>query len=343
MNSNPYLFRLAVIGTGAWAQHIHYPAITYLQQHPPAGVELRLRGVCSLDPDTAQRIADQYGFERVYADLDALVADPEVDAVAVIVGPGPLPQVLDRLAPKGVPILTEKPPGPNSHVTEQLARTITVPHVVAFNRRFAPMNVRFKACVAAMTEPFFVEARFCRHGRLQSDFVRETGIHLLNFLMDCLGPIARARTSRLPHPTAATFNWVVDVAFASGLPGRLQIFPSSGRHTEEIDVHGLSETVSLRAAEPRVPRGHVKVTRVPAVPPPGSNVKIRPNVTEWFTDEPGTSHLLSCGFVAEYEELIAIARGVRESRSTLATSIETMRLAEAIEAGRDYVREPISE
>lgn len=300
---------------------------------------LCLRGICSLDTEAARRIAADYGFERVYPDLAALVADPEVDAVAVIVGPGPLASVIEPLLAKNVPILTEKPPGPTSEVTERLAQRTTVPHIVAFNRRFAPMNVRFKQRAGAVAKPFFVEGRFYRHNRVEAGFVRETGIHLLNLMTFCFGPVARLHARALPHPSAPTSNWIAELEFASGLAGRIQIFPSSGRHSEEIELHSETETLTLRAAEPRVPIGRVRVTRAPSPPKPGAPAAAtKPNVTELFEDAPGTPSLLSCGFVAEYEELLALARGAGTSRSTFASSVETMRLAEAIERGGEYLR-----
>lgn len=337
--------RLAVVGAGSWARRIHYPTLQHLRERPGNDYTLTLHGVCSLDIEASRELASEYGFTRVYANLGELSSDPSVDAVAIIVPSHQLLEVIRSLQGLRAPVLMEKPPGGSPAEAEAIARLLHVPHVVAFNRRYAPMNARFKELVEAMEHRFFAEGRLYRHGRSEPGFVRETGVHLLSLMTWCFGPIASARTTRLPNPQAPTHNWIVEVLFESGMPGRLHIFPCSGMHAEQIEVHSPMQSLVLEGPEIHVPRGRIHVHKKR---PGAGSVQVRheagfriipgPVESSTILDGPGISPLITCGFVPEYEEFLSLAIGKSISRSTVEGAIEMMRLAEAIEAGVDYRR-----
>jgi predicted dehydrogenase len=342
--------RLAVVGTGAWAQKVHYPTLAALARPGSGAPVVALQGICSLDQVAAREIADRHGFARVYGDLNELVADREVDAIAAIVMPGLLPELLARLQRRGVPLLTEKPPGTDSAQATLLAATIRVPHVVSFNRRFAPLVARLRAEVAQLDGPVLVEGRFHRHGRLDPDFIRGTGIHLINTLEFVCGPVTRARTTRWPHPRAATSGWVSDFEFASGVPGRIQFLPCTGMQSEHIVVHSATRSLALELPAIGQPRGRLDIfetrdsaaaasARPGELPPCGSvggyATLFAETTVETIADDPASTPWQTCGFAGAYEHLAAVAAGA-PSLSTLSGSISTMRLAECIEAGIDY-------
>jgi predicted dehydrogenase len=334
--------RLAVVGTGVWAQKIHYPTIAQLR-----GRTFALHGICSLDQDAARQLARHYGFSRVYRDAGELIADRTVDAIAVIVMPRALPELLPRLQARGVPLLTEKPPGADSIQAAELARAITVPHVVSFNRRFVSLVTRLREEVRKLDAPVFAEARFYRHGRLDPDFIRGTGIHMINTMEYVFGPVARAATQRRPHPGAPTSNWLTELEFASGLAARLHFLPCTGMQVEQIEVHSAGRSLVLDIPAIGDPRGALTsfvTDDGPAVaagtpgelPPVGSGGGYQAlfNATRQTVEAPPADEnpLRTCGFAGAYEELAAVVRG-GASRSTFRDSLATMRLADAIEDG----------
>ncbi len=143
--------RLAFVGSGNWARKYHFPSLAYLTQRSISNttrdlsVDLRLRGIYSLDSEIAVGVASETGFELVYPSLDALLDDDAVDAIAVAVTPSALASVLKRVIKKGVPIISEKPPGVTTQEAKDLSDLITVPNVLAFNRRFAPSTTPSRA------------------------------------------------------------------------------------------------------------------------------------------------------------------------------------------------------
>mgnify|MGYP000927159436 CR=1 FL=1 len=338
--------RIAVVGTGVWAQKIHYPTLAHLRGRP-----FSLHGICSLDQAAARELATRYSFSRVYRDLEELVADKDVDAVAVIVMPRALPAVLARLQTMGVPLLTEKPPGADSIQAAELARTITVPHVVSFNRRYVPLVARLREEVGKLDAPFFAEGRFYRHGRLDPDFIRGTGIHLINTMQHVFGAVVLASTVRRPHPSAATSNWLTEAEFASGLHARLHFLPCTGRQVEQIEVHSAGRSLELEIPTIGDPRGVLRVfntdespsstepTDPAALPPVGSarGYQALFNATHQSVETPAPHEepLRTCGFVPAYEELASLLNGGK-SRSTFHDSVATMRLADAIEDATEY-------
>ena len=64
--------KVAVVGLGFGAEFI-----PIYQRHPDA----ELWAICKRDEKGLHEIGDQFGVERRYTDLKALLADPEVDAI----------------------------------------------------------------------------------------------------------------------------------------------------------------------------------------------------------------------------------------------------------------------
>jgi hypothetical protein len=95
---------LGFIGTGGWARAKHLPALDYIRKSAVGGCGLKLRGICLLNEREAAEVAQQYGFERVYRDIDELAADDELDAVAVVVMATSLEDILPKRQGLGQPV-----------------------------------------------------------------------------------------------------------------------------------------------------------------------------------------------------------------------------------------------
>ena len=92
---------IAVIGAGYWGPN--------LVRNFQASAAFRLRWLCDLDVDRARRVLGGYSTVQVSADLDEVLADPEVRAVAIATPAGThLPVALAALR-AGKHVLVEKP------------------------------------------------------------------------------------------------------------------------------------------------------------------------------------------------------------------------------------------
>jgi myo-inositol 2-dehydrogenase / D-chiro-inositol 1-dehydrogenase len=123
---------VGIIGCGYAAQRLHLPALRSL----PA---TRVVAIADTDPERLRLVAGRFAIARRYQDHEALLRDPEVDAVAVCVPPrAHAPIVLAALDAKKH-VLVEKPLclelDEADRLVERAART-SVTAMVGFNLRF---------------------------------------------------------------------------------------------------------------------------------------------------------------------------------------------------------------
>jgi len=92
---------VAVVGAGYWGPNL----VRNFQSSP----DFRLRWLCDLDVDRAQRVLGGYSTVRATADYAAVLADPEVHAVAVATPAGTHLEVALAAVRAGKHVLVEKP------------------------------------------------------------------------------------------------------------------------------------------------------------------------------------------------------------------------------------------
>ena len=127
--------RVGVVGAGRIAAFVHLPSLRL----SPEGCEVA--AVASRDPSSARAFAERWEIPRVHPTWEALVADPELDAV-VICPPSDLNfPVASAAIAAGKHVLCEKPLAITSREARMLAdaadRAAGRVHMVAFTFRFA--------------------------------------------------------------------------------------------------------------------------------------------------------------------------------------------------------------
>ncbi|MEZ4637161.1 MAG: hypothetical protein R2856_19775 [Caldilineaceae bacterium] len=238
--------------------------------------------------------------------------------------------MIEQIAPRGLPIFSEKPPGISSAQAQRLADLVTTTNVVAFNRRFTPLNNVFKKIVDEMDDLFFVEGHFFRHNRQDPSFALETGIHWINFMTYLFGPIQAARTERRPHPQNETWIRVSDLTFASGLRGLLKIFPCTGAQGERLEVHSPQRTAFLYGPLWE-DDGEIVIEENVFAPVLHEQRLLRRTIPGGTGPE-----IVERGIVGEYVEFFHAIHSGAPTRSNFQNAVNSMRVAEAIEAGIDF-------
>ncbi len=94
--------RIGIVGLGAVAQAVHLPL---LSRRPDI---FALEAVVDLSPATVRLVGARYGVARRYGSLAALLADGDVDAVAILTSGSHGSAVADAVA-SGIPVFCEKP------------------------------------------------------------------------------------------------------------------------------------------------------------------------------------------------------------------------------------------
>lgn len=132
---------LALMGTGRMA-HVYGPKIN---AHPG----LRLEAIYNPRLTSASKAANQYGGSAM-DDLDAVLANPKVDAVVIATPTDTHVDYIEAAARAGKPIYCEKP---LDQSLERVDRAMTalrenpVPFMLGFNRRFDPDNASLREAV----------------------------------------------------------------------------------------------------------------------------------------------------------------------------------------------------
>jgi len=126
--------RVAVVGTGSWAQRAHIPG---WQRDPRAEVV----ALADVDPAALATAASEFGVPRVTADYTELLDDPDIDVIDVVTGNRPHFQVSWDALNAGKHVLCEKPVHNDYRKTRQaaaLAAERGLRTKLGFTFRYAP-------------------------------------------------------------------------------------------------------------------------------------------------------------------------------------------------------------
>src|SRR5258707_2607811 len=149
-----------MIGCGEHAESSHGPAQA---RYAAAHVGTDLAACCDLDAARAERHRQRFGFARAYTDVTAMLDAEKPDAAVLAVPVHRSASVAAPLLERGVPLLLEKPPGRTVQEVDALMAAAdrggrgTVPHQVAFNRRFVPVVQEARRRLIAMGAPAAIQ------------------------------------------------------------------------------------------------------------------------------------------------------------------------------------------
>ena len=144
--------RVAVVGTGSWAQRAHLPG---WQRDSRAEVV----AVADTDPDALASAAARFGVPRAVQDYRDLLDDPDIDVIDVVTGNRPHFEISWDALTAGKHVLCEKPVHPDYRETRQAAELATAKGLktkVGFTFRYAPATRFARELIDAgfVGEPF---------------------------------------------------------------------------------------------------------------------------------------------------------------------------------------------
>ena len=136
--------RVGLIGAnGRWGPRAHVPALTRLP-------ETELYALCTAHADTAQDAAEKYGVKRAYGDVEALGADPGVEAALVAVRVPAHYALAKSALEAGKHVYCEWPLGKTTEEAEELAalaRAKNLHTMVGLQRRASPAYLYMRQLV----------------------------------------------------------------------------------------------------------------------------------------------------------------------------------------------------
>ena len=141
---------IALIGAGNFSKMTLAPAL--------AKTSARLRYVSArTNTSAAAHIARKFGFDHASADLDAILADVEVNTVFIATRHNSHPSLVCKSLAAGKHVFVEKPLAIDIDGLKQVIDTVRMhpeQHLmVGFNRRFSPHVQKMKSLLAGRSEP----------------------------------------------------------------------------------------------------------------------------------------------------------------------------------------------
>jgi predicted dehydrogenase len=253
--------RIGVLGAARIA-----PAAIVRPAREVPGVEVL--AIAARDEARARRFAARHGVPRVHRTYDALLADPDVDAIY-----NPLPNALHcawtlRALDAGKHVLCEKPFAANEAEARRMRARADETGLVlaeAFHWRYHPLAARMREVVdsGVLGRIVHLEAAFCgpllrpRDVRYRLDLAggatMDTGCYPISILRFLAGaePVVLAAEARTV-PTGVDRWMRADLAFPGGATGRITCALLS-REVLRISAHVRGEHGVLEVLNPVIP------------------------------------------------------------------------------------------
>lgn len=268
------LLRIGILGAGPIAQAAHFDATRKARN-------AELYAICDAAEDLLQRAAAIHQPQITYTNFDAMVADPQVDAVIIGVADQFHVPLAQRALAAGKHVLVEKPLGVSIEECETLRQSLTDKKLVlqiGNNKRFDPgfafaqkfikeqmgqmmalkawyYDSLYRYTMTDNLQPIPVISVNARKpvGNPKADkpryFMLTHGSHLVDTARFLGGEISQVQ-ARTAHRFDA-YCWFVAVDFADGSVGHLDlIIPIRGDFEEGFQVFGEQGSVQGRAYLP---------------------------------------------------------------------------------------------
>ena len=243
--------RIGLVGPGGFASNVIVPAFA------AAGAELSLVGGGS--GPSAAGARDRFGFARVAESPEAVIADPDIDAVVICTRHATHADLVTRALREGKHVFCEKPLALSLEELEMVvgeARGAPGILAVGFNRRFAPLALRLRAYLADGGGPVTITYRVSAGAMPADHWVHdlEQGggrilgevCHFIDTVTFLAGaPVTEVHASGVSldtRPTQAQDNVAVTLRHENGSLGTIVYVPYSadGVGKERVEAFGLA-------------------------------------------------------------------------------------------------------
>jgi myo-inositol 2-dehydrogenase / D-chiro-inositol 1-dehydrogenase len=318
--------RVGLFGAGWAAAAVHGPSLRDFKRRRGG---ISLAGICDIDGAKAERLRREFGFQKSYASVDAMLRDADLDAAIVAVSVSQNAPVARACLGARLPVLLEKPPALSVRAVRSLAESVRKARgkvMVAFNRRWTPSLVRLKELLDGAGPADSIRCDMRRVKRNDPDFSTTAihGIDTVRFLTDrdyeqltiCYGRCGPKGKSASTHIVGT---------MTGGAVVRFDITPMAGMEMEQYTIHAGGRTL---VADLGVGR-HMDELSVIA----GGkrrDVKVK---------TPSTARHDMTGFYQEVAAFLeAVKRGGRLPGPTVAESVQSVAVMVALGKGRTRYR-----
>ncbi len=230
--------RVLFIGAGNMARAVHYPSLASFK-------DVKITGICDLNTQRAQELADQYQIPQVGNDYRKMVEDIAPDAVYAVGPPHHMYEVWIWCLERGLNLFVEKPLGITIHQARFLAH-LAEKHgnitQVGFQRSAAPLVVKLREACLERGPIVHGLCRFykCEPGPYAQapGHMMDDGVHAIDTLRwICGGEVTRVHSvaKKVNTPDLNFLSALLE--FDNGATGLLINSWSSGRRIFDVEMH----------------------------------------------------------------------------------------------------------
>jgi myo-inositol 2-dehydrogenase / D-chiro-inositol 1-dehydrogenase len=322
--------RLGWIGCGTHANEMLLPQITRF--------DVTLTALCDIDAAKLQASGDRFGVAEAdrTPDWRALLARPDLDAVAVAAGPTAHAEIGLAAVARKLPVFIEKPPAATAAEAGRLAdaaEATSVPVVVGFMKRYATANriaanviadAEFGQPVSFLGEYMTAPTYFVGNPDYTGFFLHHC-VHYFDLVPHLMGPVNTVSARR--HELApGKLLLHVDFRFTSGGIGTLVVGTHQSRGTpmEWWQVMGDHRRVEVRNVH------EVRYFRAPPfkfADPAASLLKAEDTLV-WEPNLTAAANEDHKGYYALLADFVAAARGQKTQVPTARDGARAMQLME---------------
>jgi len=315
--------QVAVIGAGALANAMHYPALVGFD-------DVEIVGTCDLDPQRLNATAEKFNIVNRFSDYHEMLDRTRPDAVYALMPPHHLFDVAMDVMSEGYNLFVEKPPAVTTAQTEAMARlaeSVNLTTGVGFQRRYHPM---VRACwekVKAKGEINQVISCFYKNQAPQQvhpyyrgviDILHCDAIHAVDALRYYSG-LSEVREVASEVRTldcwyAVSFNSLV--TFENGVVGILLANWRTGRRTFRFEFHCPGATAFAEVD------GQGRVWE--------DNHREADFSTDYVEYAGSDQDFVNQGFRAENRAFIDAVKAGKQVHNNLQDAVKTMQLADVI-------------
>lgn len=311
--------RIAIIGAGGHARAQHYPALHYID-------EIHLCAACDLIPQKLEEVRRLYDIPACYTDYREMIQKEAPDGVVIVMPPMEMVDVALGCLDMGAHIMIEKPPGCNSRDAQRIldrAMQRNCKVMVSLNRRFMPLVRRLKEmaikrglvhCSATYNKSGFFTGKWSWPSALPVC----DSIHLIDLMRFIGGEVAEVYAASAKIDADYTNSHSAFVMFECGAMGSINTHHCVGARVHLFEIHAKNMSAYLNVGDTHQPSCELWLDGQHAEPP-NYPVALPPSV--------GIDNYYETRHFARY------VAGEEEGEATLADTITSVRLAEAIVAG----------
>lgn len=328
---------ISIVGCGSWADYTHMPCIIKYKQTN----KINVISCADINIKSAKSMAEKYNIPNYFADYNEMLKKTNPDAVICLVSPNALAGVASDILRGGYPVMLEKPPGKTAEETKMIyeaAKKSGKPHMVAFNRRFAPVYLRLKELMTENGDNNikYINYKFYRINRHESNF-EDTAIHAIDavkFLADSDFKRVEIKYQEMPGLGKNVANYYIYFEFINGIHAVAEMLVSTWELSEGCEIH--AEKGVYRAS---LPMGTTGITGI-GIESGGIVYKNSDRVCQTIEKSgicPHDDHYISQGFYNEHKHFYeCLANGTNPGNGA-ETAIQSVMACQALKNRESFL------